>query len=71
MLQKKEGWGVFCTQGQRSCRMLLCCFLQQMGDVTWTLIIEITPDFEEILPLNNDRIGRVITFALCGTGVFL
>ena len=51
--------------------MLLCCFLQQMGDVTWTLIIEITPDFEEILPLNNDRIGRVITFALCGTGVFL
>lgn len=57
---------MFCTQGQISRRMP-CCFLQQMGNVTWISVIEITPDFEEILSLNNDRIGHMITFCVCGT----
>lgn len=60
---------MFYTQGQISCRML--SFLQQMGNITWILIIEITPDFEKILSLNNDRIGHGITFEFFGTDAFV
>lgn len=42
-----------------------------MGNVTWILIIEITPDFEKILSLNNNRIDHMITFEFCGTDVFI
>lgn len=60
---------MLCTQGQISYRML-CCFLQQMGNVTWILITAIAPDFEEELSL-NDRFGHVIMFKFCGSDVFV